>query len=83
MQTQSQMTHAVSAGRGISGRHARAPGRTGLPGRAARRIVVTALLLSGLVAGSVAASSGHGTTGQRAAHNQTGVKYVPNTPWMY
>jgi len=83
MQTHSQMTLAVTAGRGISGRHARARGRTEVHGRAARRIFMTALLLSGLVAGSVAASSGHGTAGHRAAHSQTGVKYVPNIPWMY
>ena len=83
MQTQSQMTHAVRTGKSLSGRHAKGRGPAGVHGRAARRIIVIALLLSGLVASSAAAISGHTAPGQRAAHGQTGVKYIPNTPWMY
>ena len=83
MQTQSQMTHAVRTGRSFSGRHAKGRGRAELRGRAARRILFTALLVSGLAAGSAAAISGHAAPGHRAAHSQTGVKYIPNTPWMY
>jgi len=83
MQTESQLTHAIKTGRGLSGRHAKGRGHADGQTRAARRIIITALLLSGLVASSAAAISGHPAPGHRAAHSQTGAKYIPNTPWMY
>jgi hypothetical protein len=81
MQTQSQMTYAAGSVRAFSGRHAKGR-RTRVPGGTARRILITALLISGLAAGS-AAISGHATSGPRSAPKQTSAKYVPNTPWMY
>jgi hypothetical protein len=81
MQIQSEMTYAARPVPAFPGRHAKGR-RTGVPGGTVRRILITALLISGLAAGS-AAISGHAASGPRSAPRQTSVKYVPNTPWLY
>jgi hypothetical protein len=74
MQTQTQPPRPGLRARAVPGRHVKGTSRT-------RRILIAALMLSGLAAGSVAAS---GVTGGHpdSHHKQSAVSGVRN-PWMY
>jgi hypothetical protein len=82
MHTHARRTRPSVRVRSIPGKHAKVAPRTDQPGKAARRIVVTALLGS-LAVGSAAtaeyaAASGHATT-----HHPAAIGPTTNDRWMY
>jgi len=81
MQAQTRPMHPALRARAVQGKHAKRARNA--PARKARRILVSALLLSGLAAGSAAASENATTTGHVSTHHQTAVGSIKNSPWMY
>jgi len=80
MQNQSPAAVAAVSIRTASAKHAKA-GRPPVSA-AAKRVIITALLLSGLTASSVAIV-GHAGGDQISGRGQTHAKYALNTPFMY
>jgi hypothetical protein len=75
MQTHTRQTRPEFRARAVPGRHAKDP---------RRRILVTALLVGCLVAGSAAAASEFaGATSHAKVHHPTSAVVIPKNPWIY
>lgn len=84
MQTHTQNARPVLGPRAVSGKHAKSAPRAALPGKTASRILIPALLLGSLAAGTAAAPEFALAMGSMSAHYQTVVGLVVHTPsWMY
>jgi hypothetical protein len=81
MQTHTWKARPLGRTRAVAGKHAKRAPHTNPPGKIARRILITALLLGSLAAGSAAISHNATATGSVSAHHQTAAK--PDSPWMY
>jgi len=65
------------------GKHARCSARSDSPGKRARRILVTALLLGGLAVGSAATAEYATAPGHASVHHPSAVGSDGNVAWMY
>lgn len=83
MQTRMSKARPGSRARAVPGKQTKGAARTDQPGKTARRILVSALLLGSLAVGSAAASQYATATGHVSAHHQTAVGPINNSPWMY
>jgi hypothetical protein len=82
MQTQTSTTHPALRARAVPGRHAKGPSGTDSRARTAHRILITAVLLGSVAAGSAAVSEYAMAASHANAHHHAAAPIVKN-PWMY
>jgi hypothetical protein len=82
MQTHTWTTHSALRVRALPGKHAKGASRPDSPGKTANKILITALLLGSLAAGSAAVSEYAVAASHANAHHHAAAPIVQN-PWMY
>lgn len=82
MQTPPSRTHPSLGPRAVPGKHAKSARRNVPPGKTARRILVSSLLVGGVAAGSAATFEYATATSHVTTHHQDAGRTV-HSPWMY
>lgn len=83
MQAQTRSTRPTRSARAVPGKHAKSGWRAYSPRKTAHRILVAALLVGSLAAGSAAVAEHAAARSPMTTHHQMVAKSTINVNWMY